>query len=223
MKMNKQHKRKKKQRGQVMIEFIFVFTIVLTLIFVFVQLAWATAWGHYAHYATFMSARAYLSSASSKLKQVENAVTVLNKMVKRAEGDADLLEFVAKSSSGDNRDITACPEDVKGACIGTHPQFNTAPRSRAYSWAEGVQYNYGVKMYVMPLADWVKKDKGKTYTVGTGDEKSTPISFSGSIPFASDAFLGRETSHAECLEDMQRLSIGFPRGDGQPFIEDNGC
>lgn len=214
--------RRKRESGQAMIEFIIVSSLILTMIFAFVQIAWASAWGHYVHYSTFMAARAYLSSATSKLQQSDNATQVLRRMVKHQDGDKEALDFVAKKAAGDDRDITDCPEPVQGACVGEHPQWRTSPTSRAYSWAEGVQYNYGVKLYILPISSIVE-EKGKAVSIGVGEDK-VQTTWSGYIPFTSDAFLGRERSHGDCLDDMTRLSQSdLSRLDGELFIEDNGC
>lgn len=217
-------RRKKDERGQAIVEFLIVISVILTLIFVFVQLAWAIAYGHYAHYATFMAARAYLSGGETKQDQIDGAVSVLNTMLKTASGQ-DILPFIAKARGGDERD-TPGPEPVTGAFIGTHPEAQGKELSRAYSWAEGVQYNFGVNVFLLPLAGWIKKEgEGKNIQGGTALEPTKAIEWKGAIPFTTDAFLGREVTHAECELEMSRLSTntGINRGDNKEFVWDNGC
>lgn len=221
--MKRVRKKKLNQRGQGLIEFLITMSIILTLLFVFVELSWALAWGHYVHYATFMSARSYMAGASQKQDQLASASSVLQSMVLTKTGQ-DLLGFIAKSRRGDNRDIASGAEDVPGAFIGTHPTAAGKENTRAYSWAEGVQYNFEVPLYVLPLARWINKDKGRQIQIGSGTE-SFNKEWKGTIPFTSDSWLGREATNSECLETMKQLSFsnGIGRQDGAEFIEDNGC
>lgn len=217
-------KRLKDERGQAIIEFLVVISIILTLIFVFVQLAWAIAYGHYAHYATFMSARAYYSGGLTKQDQTEGAVSVLRGMLK-LQGGKDILPFIAKARKGDERDIKGS-EPVIGAFIGTHPEALSKENSRAYSWAEGVQYNFGVNLFLLPLAGWITNEgKGKNIQPGSAQEPVKAVEWKGAIPFTSDSFLGREPTVDECFKEMNRLSrsTGISRGDNAEFLEDNGC
>ena len=217
-------KRKKAQAGQAIIEFLIVMSIILTLIFVFVQLAWSIAWGHYAHYATFMASRAYLSAGITKQDQVDAASSVLNSMLKTGAGQ-DILPFVAKSRRGDERDITG-EEPVTGAFIGTHPTAVGSENSRPFSWAEGVQYNFDVRVFILPLASFIANEgKGKTIEIGDADNPAKAVEYKGAIPFTSDSFLGRETTVSECVLEMNRISnsLGISRQDNADFLEDNGC
>lgn len=223
MKKNLKQKNKKSESGQAIIEFLIVIIVILTMIFVFIQISWAIGFSHYVHYATFMSSRAYYSGATTKAEQLESATSVLKTMLKSASGK-DILPFIAKSRTGDERDISSGIEPVKGAFIGTHPEAEGKENMRAYSWAEGVQYNFSVPIFLMPLATWVKEEgKGKAIRAGTAKEPTKAIEFKGAIPFTSDSFLGRESTYDECLKEITRLSGAIGRGDGKEFIEDNGC
>lgn len=223
MKLLRLKKRRKGEAGQGLIEFLLTMCIILTLLFVFVELSWALAWGHYVHYATYMASRAFMAANSTNEDQVDKAANVLRSML-FSGGGQDMLGFVAKSRKGDARDIASGPEDVPGAFIGTHPTAQGLDTIRAYAWAEGVQYNFDVPLYVLPLARWVDKDKGKTVRIGDADQASSE-SWRGAIPFTSDSWLGRERSTRECQEDMERLerNSGISRQDSLGFIEDNGC
>lgn len=222
MKTNRR-KNKKNESGQAIIEFLIVIIVILTMIFMFIQISWAIGFSHYVHYATFMSSRAYYSGATTKTEQQDAAAAVLKTMLKTSSGQ-DILPFIAKARTGDARDISTGIEPVKGAFIGTHPEAEGKETMRAYSWAEGVQYNFSVPIFLMPLATWVKDEgKGKAIRAGSAKEPTKAIEFNGSIPFTSDSFLGRENTYDECLKEMTRLSTTIGRGDGREFIEDNGC
>lgn len=215
--------RVKGEAGQVIVEFVIVFSMIMTLIFLFVQMSWGIAWGHYAHYATFMAARAYLSGGSTQGDQVEAAGAVLRQTLKA--GGKDPFPFLAPSRAGGDRDTTGT-EPVPGAMVGTHPEAIGKERSRLYSWAEGVQYNFNIKLFLLPISKMVADNgHGETIKPGKGDERGKAIEWKGMIPFTSDAFLGRDISVDECFNEMSRLSTntGINRGDNGLFIEDNGC
>jgi hypothetical protein len=220
-------RRRKKRRGesgQAIVEFLIVFSMILTLIFVFVQLAWGIAYGHYVHYATYMAARAYLSSAPTQQDQVEAASAVLRQTVKTPAGN-DLLPFVAKARTGDERDVQGF-EPVPGAAVGFHSQAQGREKSRKFSWAEGVQYNFSLRLFLLPFATFIVKDGyGKSIQTGTPTQPGKSIEWRGAIPFTSDSYLGREPTVQECFTEMTRLSTntGITRADGRDFIEDNGC
>lgn len=222
--LKKNKKRKGSESGQAIIEFLIVSTMILTLIFVFVQLAWGIAYGHYAHYITYMASRAYMSSGLTKQDQYDAAVDVLQSGLKTA-GGKDLLPMVAKARTGDERDVKGA-EPVPGAALGTHSEALGKGTSRKYSWAEGVQYNFGLRLFLLPLASVIAKDgMGNTINPGSATQAAKSIEWKGYIPFASDSFLGREPTVDECFLEMTRISssIGINRADGADFIEDNGC
>lgn len=218
-------KRKKKgESGQAIIEFLIVSTMILTLIFVFVQLCWGIAYGHYVHYATYMASRAFLSAGQTRQDQYDGAVSVLQTMLKNSSGN-DLIPFVAKARTGDDRDVKGT-EPVPGVAIGLHSEAISKEKSRKYSWAEGVQYNFSLRLFLLPFSKMITKaGEGESIQPGTATEPTKPIDWKGSIPFTSDSFLGREPSASDCFSEMSRIStnIGINRSDGAEFIEDNGC
>ncbi len=214
-------KKRNNQAGQVIVEFIIVFSLIMTLIFLFVQMSWGIAFGHYAHYATYMASRAYLAAGLTQNDQYEAAGAVLSQSLK-AGGGNDLFPFLAPARAGGNRDTTGS-EPVKGAMVGTHPEAIGKENSRLYSWAEGVQYNFNLKMFLLPISGLISKNgEGKSIRPPDGGKA---IEWKGVIPFTSDSFLGREPSVDECFREMTRLSTttGINRGDNNDFIEDNGC
>lgn len=212
------------ERGQAMIEFLVVIFIVITMIFLFVQVAWGIAFGHYVHYTTFIAARAYLSAGQTKTDQRDAAETILQKMLKQG-GGKDLFAFIAKARGADTRDAQG-PEPITGAMVGTHPTASGKEKSRAYSWAEGVQYNYALNLFLLPLSGSIAKEGyGESITGGPPDNPTKAIEWQGTIPFTSDSFLGREPTYEECNVEMTELGTrgGIGRADGIPFLEDNGC
>lgn len=205
-------------------EFLIVCSVIFTMIFLFVQIAWGIAYGHFVHYATFMASRAYLSAGATRTDQTDAAASVLRGMLKAGVGK-DILPFIAVAREGGNRDATG-PEPVKGAMVGTHSEAEARPNSRAYSWAEGVQFNYDLNLFLLPLAGFIKKDgEGQTIQGGPSDNPTKGIEWKGKIPLASDSFLGREPTTDECFREMSTLSTrgGISRQDGNDFLEDNGC
>ncbi len=223
--MKKRNRKKESnESGQAIIEFIVVFMIIFTMLFMFVQMAWSIAYGHYAHYATFMASRAYFSASLTRSDQMEAASSVLRSMLKTPSG-GDLFPFVAKARGGDERD-TQGPEPVTGGFVGTHPEAQGKDTSRVYSWAEGVQYNFGVSIFLLPLASFVVKEgQGQSISAGNAQNPTKAVEWRGAMPFTSDSFLGREVSVDECYQQLERLSrnTGISRGDSANFLEDNGC
>lgn len=215
-------RKKRDERGQVIVEFLIVLTMLLTMIFLFVQVSWGIAWGHYVHYATFMASRAYMAAAPTKGEQTEAATKVLNVMLK--SGGKDMLAFMAPSRGGGARDATGT-EPVKGAMVGMHPEAVGKEHKRAYSWAEGVQFNFDLKLFLLPISKVVSGGgNGKPIQTGTAQDPGKSVDWKGMIPMTSDSFLGREVTVDECFRDMDRLSTsGIARQDGGVFIEDNGC
>lgn len=229
--MHKMNLREKSgEEGQVIVEFVIVFSMIATIMFLFVQVSWGIAWGHYTHYATYMAARAYMAGGVTKGEQFEAAGAVLRQMLKA--GGKDPFPFLSPSRGGGDRDTTGS-EPVNGAMVGTHPEamgkvvdVPGSKGTRLYSWAEGVQYNYNMKLFLLPISKMVADNgKGKTIKPGGKGGGGKGVEWKGMIPFTSDAFLGRERSVDECLADMTYLSTstGITRSDNLDFIEDNGC
>lgn len=216
------NRKREDESGQTFMEFLVVVMVIIALIFAFIQICWAMAWGHYIHYSTYMAARAYVSGQQNEGQQLEAASNVLRSMVKRPGTDEDLLGNIAPSRVGDARDIPG-DEPVPGAFIGTHPVAEGfGLDQRFYSWAEGVQYNFKFKLFILPLAWWLKRDEGKTIEIGPQGNTQNVV-WTGFIDLTSDAFLGRENTNEECRTFLLRLSGLNPRSDRADYIYDNGC
>lgn len=219
-------KNKKKQRGQILIEFLIVMIIMLTMMFMLVQLAFGIAWGHYVQYATFMSSRALLSARSVNDDQFKAAADELAKLLKNSDGSKDLMSFVSKPRAASLRDIPGGAEPVAGAFIGAQPfAAGNGLNSRSFGWAEGVQYNYEVPLFLFPGLKWLASGNGKTINIINNGESSPPVTWNGRIPLTSESWLGRERSNRECLDDMRNMANDntIRRADGAPFVLDNGC
>ncbi|RYZ94438.1 MAG: pilus assembly protein [Proteobacteria bacterium] len=226
MKKMRRRKYQRGQGGQALLEFLIVTSMILTFTFIFVQLAWGIAYAHYVHYATYMASRAYLSGGATIGDQADSAAEVLRTMLKRPSGK-DLFPFIAKARTGDDRDAKGA-EPVPGGAIGFHSEASgdAKSKSRAFSWAEGVQYNFNLKLFLLPISTFIVKDgQGKTITPGSPGAPAKSVEWKGAIPFTSDSFLGRDPNHGDCLKFMVRMSaeFGIGRGDQKDFIEDNGC
>jgi hypothetical protein len=70
------------ESGQAIIEFTFAMLIVISFFFFYIKMAALFAVGNYIHYATFMSARSYFSSAANKSAQEDSGTDVLSRMTK---------------------------------------------------------------------------------------------------------------------------------------------
>ncbi|MBC7396092.1 MAG: hypothetical protein H7333_01500 [Bdellovibrionales bacterium] len=117
-----------------MIEFVLGLMIVISFFFFYIRMCAVFAIGNYVHYATFMSARAYMSSDSNKEKQKENATAVLQKMVEKR------FQSLLSPKDGDG--------SVKGATIGNGPYYDESPSQDL--WNQGVTFHYTSKLALYP-------------------------------------------------------------------------
>ncbi len=224
-----QQKKNNWEQGQTLIEFMLVIMVILTLLFVFIQLAWGLAWGHYVHYSTYMAARAYLSATEEQSEQREHAVETLRALIKRPDGIKDLLAPVVSPRDDDKRDIAEGDEPIPGAFIGIHPYTKDKRRTtRIFAWAEGVQYNFEFRLFLLPFARFLTAGEGKSITIGPRGEQ-TSLPWDGKIALASDAFLGREKTMKECRKFLKKLYDTYGVGgwrqgvERKEFLFDNGC
>ena len=94
------------EEGQAMIEFILGLMIVISFFFFYVRMSALFAVGNYIHYATFMAARAYSSSAATQDDQTQNAASVIKTML------SGKYKTLITPKGGDG-------SSIKGVSIGT--------------------------------------------------------------------------------------------------------
>lgn len=163
------------EQGQSTIEFALTLVLLLGFVLFYIQLSLVMAFGNYAHYATFMAARAYLSAGHSKSDQAERAQAVLTRMLKKPSGNMDRFPSIAKGEGGDGT--------LTGASISEPEQFKeTDPGS---SWMQGVRYAFKSRLFLLPMGR--KQQKGGA----------------SSITLKSESWLGREPSTMDCLIQMK--------------------
>lgn len=158
-----------------MIEFVLTVFVLFALIFFFMQLSLIFSFGNFVQYATFMSARAYLSGGTSPDDQRERAENVLAVTVKAGMGrrSQDRFPFaVGVGGSG----------AVRGADIGQSQNF--AATDPNLSWMQGVRYTFRSRLFLLPL----------------GRGPSDPNS--GSLTLTSESWLGRDPTFSECRAAM---------------------
>jgi hypothetical protein len=128
--------------GQALMEFVLGLMIVISFFFFFIKMSATFAVGNFIHYATFMSARAYMSSAKTPGDQQSNAETVLQKMV------GGRWKALIKPDA-------AAAGSVPGGFVGPGPY---AQDSLALDyWNQGVTYSYTSKLSIYP---WSKEGQG---------------------------------------------------------------
>jgi hypothetical protein len=114
--------------GQAMIEFVLGMVLTFSFFFFYVKMCAVFAIGNYIHYATFMAARAYSSSAATPDVQQERAEEVMRKMVK-------------------GRFRTVIRENPEGVRVGPGPYFEEGPQN---SWNQGATYSFSAKLALYP-------------------------------------------------------------------------
>jgi len=166
----KQHRALKNESGQALIEFVLGLMIVISFFFFYLKMAASFAVGNYIHYATFMSARAYMASAANEEIQRQNAETVMQKMV------GTRFKGLFKAVDCD----TGCAENtmgsVKGATVGKGPYAQE--NFDLNYWNQGVTYSYQAKLSLYP---WSRDQESVT------------------MKLVSESWLPREVSKDECV------------------------
>ncbi len=135
-------KQKGNRAGQALMEFVLGLMIVISFFFFFLKMSATFVVGNFIHYATFMSARAYMSSAKTQGDQQANAETVLQKMV------GGRWKALIKPDAGASGTV---PGGFVGA--GAYAQDNFA----LDYWNQGVTYSYTSKLSVYP---WSREGQG---------------------------------------------------------------
>jgi hypothetical protein len=128
------------EEGQAVIEFVLVLFAFFGFVFFFVQLAMALGWSNYVQYATFMSARAYLSAGTNLEDQKLRAEEVLKSTLKKSGGGRDRFPVFAKGiGSG----------EIPGAIIGPADDFDRD--SRTQYLFDGVRYSFRSRVVLPPF------------------------------------------------------------------------
>jgi hypothetical protein len=183
--MNKKlNKRKLGEEGQSTLEFALTLIFLLGFSLFFIQASLVFAYGNYVHYATFMSARAYLSAGSDQNDQIARARSVIVRMLKKGEGQAgsDRWPQIAKGVGGSN---------PPGLQMDPPGQFN--PSDYDYSWMEGVRYTFRSRLFVVPFGQ------------SSGDSAN-------SLTLTSESWLGREPTASECGSEMEKRKGIYDNG-----------
>jgi hypothetical protein len=180
-----------RESGQSLVEFALSIFLVFGLLFFFIQLSLVLSWGNYVQYATFMSARAYLSGGPSKTDQLQRAKDVLTRMVKRGVvSNDDRFPMIAQGFGGED-------DTVKGSSFGGGPTFD--PGNYDLSWMQGVRYTFRSRLFVLPI----------------GKPGATPDASKGQAILTSESWLGRDPTYEDCkkfLESMSPLKGQFDNG-----------
>lgn len=130
------------QSGQALMEFVLGLMIVISFFFFFMKMSATFVVGNYIHYATFMSARAYASSAKSLGDQQTNAETVLQKMV---GGRWKALIKPDANASG----------SIPGGYVGPGSYSQETPAEDF--WNQGTSFSFTSKLSIYP---WSKEGQG---------------------------------------------------------------
>ncbi len=182
--------------GQSTIEFALTMVLMISFLLFFFQLSMIFAFGNYVHYATFMSARAYLSASSTELDQRSRAKSVIVTMLKKSAGMSGVDKFpsIAKGVGGG---------DPGGFTLDRPSQYQKGDPN--YSWMEGVRYTFQGKLFLIPLG-------GSRQSAPQGNVAAGQSSVN-TLTLTSESWLGREPSDEECRGVM---------GKGG-WLFDNGC
>jgi len=134
-------KKRKIQAGQALIEFVLGLMIVISFFAFFMKMSAVFVVGNFIHYATFMSARAYMSSDLNQGVQQANGETVLREMV---QGRWSFLIKPDTSSTG----------NVPGGYVGSGPYAQESMQLDA--WNQGTTYTYSANLSLLP---WSKENQ----------------------------------------------------------------
>ncbi len=135
-KIDRQDFKKGRNRGQATVEFALTMILFFSFFLFFFQLTMAFAYGNFVHYATFMSARAYLSAGMEIGDQQTRARDVIVKMLKKSVGASgvDRFPFIARGVGG---------TDPGG--------FEIMNGSQDAPWMVGVKYTFKSKLFMIPF------------------------------------------------------------------------
>ena len=176
--------KKKDEKGQSTVEFALTMILLMAYLLFFFQLSMIFGFGNFVHYATFMSARALLSSSSGLEDQKSRSRQVILAMVKKSAGEAGVDKF---------------PSIAKGTGEGDPPGYQVVMGSPAGNsgsdWMIGVRYAFKSKLFMIPMG-------------GPGKGSSS----ANSVTLTSESFLGREPPDDECRSMMGKVKGLFDNG-----------
>jgi hypothetical protein len=158
--------------GQSTVEFTLTLILFLGFTFFFLRLALVFGFANYAHYATFMAARSYLSANARIEDQEQNARSVIIRTLKKsqAQPSVDRFPFMGRGVGG---------EFPPGASIKPPAQFQ--PKVRPFSWLQGVRYTFRSRLFLFPFQ--------------RGGEGTSPRN---SLELTAESWLGKESTFEDC-------------------------
>ncbi len=177
---------KRNQAGQSTVEFTLTLILFLGFTFFFLRLALVFGFANYAHYATFMAARAYLSAHQRIEDQEENARSVIIRTLKKSQSQpsVDRFPFMGRGEGGDF---------PPGAQIKPPAQFQVGVRQ--LSWLQGVRYTFRSRLFLFPFQ--------------RGGERATSRN---SLVLTAESWLGRESTFEECQSYLGKKNGIFDNG-----------
>jgi hypothetical protein len=179
---------RKREEGQSTTEFALTLILLMAFVFFFMQLALIFGFGNFAHYATFMSARAYLSAGPNRDDQIDRAKNVIVQTLKRSATTAGIDRFPAiamGTGGGDPQGFNVdSPEYVAG--------------SKDLSWLQGVRYTFRSKLFLIPLG-------GKSASSASGNSANQ-------VTLTSESWLLREPTEDECQTQLGKVSGIYDNG-----------
>ncbi len=187
----------KNQAGQSTLEFVLTIILLMGFVTFYTRFAFFLGYANVVQYATFMSARAYQSSAATRDDQVAAAENVIVSLLKKGAGQRNTERFsIARGENGGS---------PKGAAIG--PAANFVATDDDFSWLQGVRYSFRGQLFVNLF--------GSRPTQASAASGASP----GEVKLTSESWLGREPTDEECRQELaSRSSNG-----NKPEEPDNGC
>lgn len=175
------------ESGQSTIEFALSLIFIMGFTMFYLKLSLVLAYGNFVQYASFMAARAYLSSGPDQADQVARAKDTIVQLLKKSEGQTGIerFPFAADAVRGAGN-----IEGVPGVLIGAGEFFGAGDPAK--SWQQGVRYTF----------------KGKLPFL-LGNQQAAPRTSEGQpgLELKSESWLGREPSYVECEDDLGRMGI----------------
>lgn len=182
---------RRKEEGQSTVEFALTLIFLLSFVFFFLQLALIFGFGNYVHYATFMSARAYLSAGATSDDAQNRAQNVIVATLKRSATQAGIDRFPA-IAQGYQAQGTESQGPTGFAINDPHYQ----PGDYNSSWLQGVRYTFRSRLFLVPM--------GFGGVAGSGSTNS--------VTLTSESWLGHETSDEDCASQLGQVKGIYDNG-----------